>query len=66
MYITADVSYHQFFTPDGFMIMDIGHFESEVEIVDILLAQIRKNFPTFASYKSAVLDRSNPVHYFGL
>jgi hypothetical protein len=48
------------------MIMDIGHFESEVEIVDILLAQIRKNFPTFASYKSAVLDRSNPVHYFGL
>ena len=66
LYITADVSYHQFFTPDGFMIMDIGHFESEVEIVDILLAQIRKNFPTFASYKSAVLDRSNPVHYFGL
>ena len=48
------------------MLMDIGHFESEVEIVDILLAQIRKNFPNFASYKSAVLDRSNPVHYFGL
>ena len=66
LYITADVSYHQFFTPDGFMIMDIGHFESEVEIVDILLAQIRKNFPNFASYKSAVLGRSNPVHYFGL
>ncbi len=66
LYITADVSYHQFFTPEGFMIMDIGHFESEVEIVDILLAEIRKNFPTFASYKSAVLDRSNPVHYFGL
>ena len=36
------------------------------QIVDILLAQIRKNFPNFASYKSAVLDRSNPVHYFGL
>ena len=66
LYITADVSYHNFFTPDGFMVMDIGHFESEVEIVDIFLAQIRKNFPTFASYKSAVLDRSNPVHYFGL
>ena len=66
LYITADVSYHQFFTPEGFMIMDIGHFESEVEIVDILLAEIRKNFPTFASYRSDVLDRSNPVHYFGL
>ena len=46
------------------MLMDIGHFESEVEIVDILLAQIRKKFPKFASYKSAALDRSNPVHYF--
>lgn len=64
LYITADVSYHQFFTPEGFMVMDIGHFESEVEIVDIFLTQIRKNFPTFASYKSSALDRSNPVHYF--
>ena len=64
LYITADVSYHNFFTPEGFMIMDIGHFESEVEIVGILLTQIRKNFPNFASYLSAALDRSNPVHYF--
>lgn len=64
LYITADVSYHNFFTPDGFMVMDIGHFESEVEIVDIFLAEIRKNFPNFASYKCANLGRSNPVHYF--
>ena len=46
------------------MIMDVGHFESEVEIVDIFVAQIGKKFPTFASYKSSALDRSNPVHYF--
>ena len=64
LYITADVSYHQFFTPEGFMIMDIGHFESEVEIVDIFLTEIRKKFPNFASYKSAAMDGSNPVHYF--
>lgn len=64
LYITADISYHNFFTPEGFMVMDIGHFESEVEIVDIFLAEIRKNFPTFASYKCANLGRSNPVHYF--
>ena len=64
LYITADISYHNFFTPEGFMVMDVGHFESEVEIVDILLAQIRKNFPNFASYKMSALDRSNPVHYF--
>ncbi len=64
LYITADVSYHNFFTPEGFMVMDIGHFESEVEIVDIFLAEIRKKFPTFASYKSNRLGGSNPVHYF--
>jgi dinuclear metal center YbgI/SA1388 family protein len=65
LYITADISYHSFFTPEGFMVMDIGHFESEVDIVDIFLSKIRKNFPNFASYKSAVLDGSNPVRYFG-
>jgi len=66
LYITADISYHHFFTPEGFMVMDIGHFESEVEITDIFLTQIRKNFPNFASYKTSALDRSNPVHYFVL
>lgn len=66
LYITADISYHKFFTPEGFMVMDIGHFESEVGIVDIFLSEIRKKIPTFASYKSAVLDGSNPVRYFGL
>ena len=66
LYITADITYHNFFTPAGFMVMDIGHFESEVEIVDIFLSEIRKKFPTFASYKSVNMGRSNPVHYFGL
>lgn len=66
LYITADISYHNFFTPEGFMVMDIGHFESEVEIVDIFLTEIRKKFPTFASCKSDHMGRSNPVHYFGL
>ena len=64
LYISADFSYHSFFTPAGFMIMDIGHFESEVEIVDILLAEIRKKFPNFASCKSACLAQANPVRYY--
>ena len=64
LYITADISYHNYFAPEGFMIMDVGHFESEVEIVDIFVEEIRKKFPTFASYKSDALGRSNPVHYF--
>jgi len=64
LYISADISYHHFFTPEGFMLMDIGHFESEVEIVDILFKVISEKFPTFALRKSGNLGRSNPVRYF--
>ena len=48
LYISGDISYHNYFTPEGFMIMDIGHYESEIDIVDILFSLIKKNFPTFA------------------
>lgn len=27
LYVSGDISYHNFFTPEGFMIMDIGHYE---------------------------------------
>ena len=63
-YICGDISYHHFFTPKGFMVIDIGHFEGEVEIVDILFSLLRKNFPTFAIRTSERLGSSNPVHYF--
>ena len=63
LYISGDISYHHFFTPEGFMVMDIGHFESEVDIVDILSKVIREKFPTFAVRISGNLGRSNPVRY---
>ena len=63
LYITGDISYHHFFTEDGFMGMDIGHFESEVDIVDILFSLITKNFPNFAVRKTSRLAESNPVRY---
>lgn len=63
-YICGDVSYHRFFTPKDFMVMDIGHFEGEVEIVDILFSLIKKKFPNFAVRTSAKLASSNPVFYF--
>lgn len=64
LYLSGDISYHRFFTPEGFMVADIGHFEGEVEIVSILLSLLRKNFPTFAVRVSARLAESNPVHWF--
>ena len=63
-YLCGDISYHHFFASKDFMVMDIGHFEGEVDIVEILFSLIRKNFPTFAIRTSAVLAASNPVHYF--
>lgn len=63
LYISGDISYHHFFTPEGFMIMDIGHLESEVEVVTILYSLIRKKFPTFVVRISENIDKNNPIYY---
>ena len=63
LYISGDISYHNFFTKEGFMIMDIGHYESEIEIVDILFSLLRKKFPTFAVRITQNLY-SNPIFYY--
>jgi putative NIF3 family GTP cyclohydrolase 1 type 2 len=63
LYISGDISYHNFFTEKGFMIMDIGHYESEIGIVDILFSLLKKNFPTFAVRITQNLN-SNPIYYF--
>ena len=63
LYISGDISYHNFFTTEGFMLMDIGHYESEIEIVDILFSLIKKNFPTFAVRITQNIY-SNPIFYF--
>jgi dinuclear metal center YbgI/SA1388 family protein len=62
LYLTGDISYHNFFTQEDFMIMDIGHYESEIEIVDILFSLLRKNFPTFAVRITQNIY-GNPVYY---
>lgn len=63
LYVTGDVSYHHFFTRRGFAIMDIGHYEGEICIVDILFSLLKKNFPNFAVCITKNLN-SNPVFYF--
>ena len=63
LYISGDISYHNYFTREGFMLMDIGHYESEIDIVDILFSLIKKNFPTFAVRITQNIN-SNAVYYF--
>lgn len=63
LYLCGDISYHHFFTRNGFMIMDIGHYESEIQIVDILFSLLKKNFPTFAVRMTRNIY-SNPIYYY--
>ena len=63
LYISGDISYHNYFTQGDFMLMDIGHYESEIDIVDILFSLIKKNFPTFA-VRITQNSNSNPIYYF--
>ena len=62
-FVTGDVSYHHFFVPEGRMILDIGHWESEVEIVSKFVSVLRKKMPTFAVY-TATQENTNPIYYY--
>jgi dinuclear metal center YbgI/SA1388 family protein len=63
VYITADLTYHDFFEPDGQLLLaDIGHFESEQYTSDLLERAIKEKFPTFAVLKTG--RNTNPVNYF--
>ena len=62
-FVTGDVSYHRFFVPEGRMIVDIGHYESEVDIVDKFVSVLRKKMPNFAVCTTA-LKHNNPIYYY--
>lgn len=62
IYLTADLKYNDFYTPDShFVVVDMGHFESEFCVIAILFDILSKIFINFALYKSA--QSKNPVHY---
>lgn len=53
IYVTGDLKYHDFFIPENKMILaDIGHFEGENFIREIIYNEVSKNFTNFASYIS--------------
>ena len=62
-YLTADIKYHDFFIPEGnILLIDGGHFETEQFTKDLLCELIRKKFPTFAA--EIAETKTNSVHYF--
>lgn len=62
-FVTGDVSYHHFFVPEGHMIVDIGHFESEVDIVAKFVSVLQEKLPTFAVC-TTTQKHNNPIYYF--
>lgn len=61
-YICGDLTYHQFFTEKSLMVLDIGHFESEIDIVDKLISLLEEKISTFAVLRTK--EDYNPIHYF--
>lgn len=61
-YITGDIGYHNFYTEDGFMLLDIGHYESEVEVVNFIKNVVSENFANFAVYVTE--KNNNPIYYY--
>jgi len=54
-YITGDLKYHDFFIPENKMLLiDIGHFEGEHFIRDIIVSLLKENFSTFAAHFTEV------------
>lgn len=60
--VTGDVTHHNFYAPEGFMVVDVGHHFSEWPAVELLNSIVKKNFPKFATQLSEV-DKS-PIYYF--
>lgn len=62
-YVTADLKYNDFMTPDGALtVADVGHFESEYCAIRLLFDILSKNFSTFALRRSEC--SRNPVNYW--
>ena len=62
-YLTADIKYHDFFIPEGrILLVDGGHFETEQFTKELICELIRKKFPTFAA--AIAETNTNAVHYF--
>ena len=62
-FVSADFRYHDFFDADSrLMIVDVGHYESEQEVVHILYRCLTKKMPTFAVRLTN--NGTNAINYY--
>ena len=62
-FITADLKYHQFYKGENnLLLVDVGHYESEQYIKNLIFDYLTKKLPSFAFVLSRT--KTNPVNYF--
>jgi dinuclear metal center YbgI/SA1388 family protein len=62
-FITSDLKYHQFFqSENNFLLVDIGHYESEQFTKNLIYDYLMEKLPNFAIILSNII--TNPVNYF--
>ena len=62
-YLTADIKYHDFFIPEGrILLVDGGHFETEQFTKQLIKELIQKKIPNFAA--EIAVTNTNAVHYY--
>ncbi len=60
--ITADLKYHDFFQAENqILLVDVGHFESEMYVKNYIFDYLLKKIPNFAIILSSI--KTNPVNY---
>jgi len=61
-FVTADIKYHDFQGTEGnLLLIDAGHFETEIQVKDLLKVVLSEKFPNFVILKSK--KEQNPVNY---
>jgi putative NIF3 family GTP cyclohydrolase 1 type 2 len=61
-FVTADIKYHSYFEAENrILLIDMGHYESEKFVTEILYDLIIKKFPKFAVRFSKT--NTNPINY---
>ncbi|MEY3631536.1 MAG: hypothetical protein RL408_1090 [Bacteroidota bacterium] len=61
-YITSDIKYHEFFDAENqCLLLDVGHYESEVMIIEAIHDYLSKKISNFAVLKSET--NTNPVRF---
>ena len=61
-FITSDLKYHDFFEADGkYLLLDIGHGESEQFVPALIVDYLKRKFLTFAVLESEV--KTQPISY---